>query len=170
MSPHVYPMISSYLMESLDLSSRYLSLSLRIITGAQSRMSTIKPMLTLSTIPRLMCLGRCLYYPRKAYGAPWQLTSRMLYNCLWVIPFTLPSARMNSGLVLGSHVYPSCMFCTFLSFSLSFVRVKGTDTICTLVFSQNNCWHKNLLSNEQWRAIDRIKHCEKHCEKRLPLK
>ena len=35
-----------------------------------------------------------------------------------------------------------------------------------LVVTQNKCWHKNLLGNEQWRAVDSIK----HCEKRLPLK
>ena len=34
------------------------------------------------------------------------------------------------------------------------------------VNTQNNCKHKNLLGNKQWRAVD----CIKHCEKRLPLK
>ena len=33
----IYPMVSLYPMESLDLNSRYMSLSLRIKTGAQSR-------------------------------------------------------------------------------------------------------------------------------------
>ena len=37
MSLHVYPMISLYPMESMDLRSRYLSLALWIKTGAQSR-------------------------------------------------------------------------------------------------------------------------------------
>ena len=35
-----------------------------------------------------------------------------------------------------------------------------------LVISQNTCWHKTILGNKQWRAIDSIT----HCEKRLPLK
>ena len=26
--------------------------------------------------------------------------------------------------------------------------------------TQNNCLHKNLLVNNQWRAVDSIKHCE----------
>ena len=30
-----------------------------------------------------------------------------------------------------------------------------------MVITQNNCYHKNLLGNEQWRAADSIKHCEK---------
>ena len=36
MSLHIYPMISLYPIESLDLSRRYLSLSLLIMTGAQT--------------------------------------------------------------------------------------------------------------------------------------
>ena len=36
MSLHIYPMISLYTIESLDLSRRYLSLSLLIMTGAQT--------------------------------------------------------------------------------------------------------------------------------------
>ena len=35
-----------------------------------------------------------------------------------------------------------------------------------LVFIQNICKHKNLLGNQQWKAVD----SKKHCEKRLPLK
>ena len=43
MSLHVYPMISLYPMELLDLSSRYLSSSLQIKKGAQSTLrQTIK--------------------------------------------------------------------------------------------------------------------------------
>ena len=30
--------------------------------------------------------------------------------------------------------------------------------------TQNNCLHKNLLGNEQWRAVDSIKHGEKRLE------
>ena len=38
---------------------------------------------------------------------------------------------------------------------------------CTGHFiNQNNCWHKNYIGNEQWRAVDSIK----HSEKQLPLK
>ena len=35
-----------------------------------------------------------------------------------------------------------------------------------MVITQNNCCHRKLLGNEQWGAVDVIK----HCEKRLPLK
>ena len=34
------------------------------------------------------------------------------------------------------------------------------------VTTENNCKHKNLLVNDQWRAVDSIK----RCEKLLPLK
>ena len=30
-----------------------------------------------------------------------------------------------------------------------------------LVITQNNCLHKNLLGNKQWRFVDRSKHCER---------
>ena len=42
-------------------------------------------------------------------------------------------------------------------------QLKALDTI---VITQNNFQHKNLLGNKQWRAVDSIK----HCEDRLPLK
>ena len=42
--------------------------------------------------------------------------------------------------------------------------LKAPDTI--IVTTQINCQHKNLLGNEQWRAVASIK----HCEKQLPLK
>ena len=36
--------------------------------------------------------------------------------------------------------------------------LKALDTI--LIITQYNCWHKNLLGNEQWRDVDSIKYCE----------
>ena len=48
----------------------------------------------------------------------------------------------------------------------TFCCLSSTETGCEiatwtlLVISQNNCEHKNLLGNEQWRDVDSIQHCE----------
>ena len=40
-----------------------------------------------------------------------------------------------------------------------------TLAVNTMVITQNNCQHQNLLGNKQLRAVDST--CIKHCEKRL---
>ena len=41
---------------------------------------------------------------------------------------------------------------------LTFIERAQFTLKALLVITQNNCQHKNLLGNEQWRAVDGIKH------------
>ena len=51
--------------------------------------------------------------------------------------------------------------------TIAFPENLGSMTMNTIgSLTQKIVLHKNLLGNEQWRAVDTIR----HCEKRLPLK
>ena len=41
------------------------------------------------------------------------------------------------------------MYASFLKGARAEAFFKGTKAI-----AQNNCWHKNLLGNEQWRVVE----------------
>ena len=86
------------------------------------------------------------------------------FVCFWVkIQPDETSNRRLKGLSLTQKKNTETVPILFLARNSVSRYLKALDTIGN---SQNNGWHKNRLGNEQWRAVDSIK----HCEKQLPLK
>ena len=100
-------------------------------------------------------------------------------HTLWIIHIT-PGCRSNMipiatlmwwGSIIIRNNSNSNLWtasgCFLLSWSDYYCTIKiGTHLEALVVITQNNCFHKKLRGNVQWRADDNMK----PCKKRLPLK